>query len=62
MKLSGYFARFDEWAEINSKFEGHFLERVAPGRFARTIAEDRAKIRLLLEHGASPLTGRGTDR
>jgi phage head maturation protease len=33
--LYGYFAKWDEWAENNSSFEGHFMERIAPGAFAR---------------------------
>lgn len=32
------FSRFDSWYEINSWFEGQFLERTVKGAFKRTIA------------------------
>ena len=37
--LFGHFAVFDKWTEINSAWEGQFMERIAPGAFADTIAE-----------------------
>lgn len=49
--LVGHFARFDEWTEINSVFEGRFMERIAPGAFSKTIAEGREKMRVLFQHG-----------
>jgi HK97 family phage prohead protease len=55
--LYGHFARFDEWAVIDSIFEGHFLERFARGAFAKTIAEDRARMRVLFGHGHDGLLG-----
>ncbi len=55
MTLVGHFARFNEWAEIDSYSEGHFLERIAPGSFVRTLAEDR--IRVTLNHGKDPDLG-----
>ena len=55
--LFGHFSVFNRWAEINSHSEGHFLERVAPGAFARTLANDRAGIRVLFNHGADPQVG-----
>ena len=33
--MFGHFARFNEWNEIDSWIEGRFMERVAPGAFAR---------------------------
>src|SRR5690606_21613781 len=33
------FARFNVWNEIDSWFEGRFLERVAPGAFRKTMKE-----------------------
>src|SRR5665213_3531972 len=39
--LHGHLAVFNQWSEINSAREGHFLERLAPGAFAKTIAEGR---------------------
>jgi HK97 family phage prohead protease len=55
--LYGYFARFNEWTEIDSTFEGHFLERVAPGAFARSLAHDRERLRVLFQHGRDPQIG-----
>ena len=55
--LTGRFATFNTWAEIDSLFEGHFLERVAPGAFARTFLEDRAAMRVLFQHGRDPSVG-----
>jgi HK97 family phage prohead protease len=55
--LHGHFARFNEWTEIDSVFEGRFLERVAPGAFAHSLAHDRARIRVLFQHGRDPQVG-----
>jgi hypothetical protein len=49
--LSGYFATFNRWSEINNGYEGSFMERVAPGSFTRTIVEDREAIKVLWNHG-----------
>ena len=50
--LYGYFARFNEWTEINSVFEGHFMERVAKGAFTKTFQERTPKV--LFQHGMDP--------
>src|SRR5207247_1988953 len=55
--LFGHFATFDQWAEIDSAFEGRFMERVAPGAFARSLAHDRNRIRVLFQHGRDPQIG-----
>lgn len=47
--LHGHFARFNEWAEIDSAYEGHFMERFAPGAFAKTFQERTPKV--LFQHG-----------
>jgi phage head maturation protease len=31
--VSGHFAVFNRWTEIDSLFEGQFMERFAPGSF-----------------------------
>jgi HK97 family phage prohead protease len=49
--LFGHFARFNEWTEINSYFEGHFMERLAPGAFRKTFKERANQIRVLFQHG-----------
>jgi HK97 family phage prohead protease len=52
--LFGHFARFNEWTEIDSYFEGHFLERIVPGAFKKTFSERRDQIRVLFQHGRDP--------
>jgi phage head maturation protease len=55
--LYGQFASFQEWAEIDSIAEGHYLERMAPSVFENSIAEDRDRIRCLYHHGLDPFFG-----
>lgn len=55
--LVGYFARFNEWTRIESAFEGTFMERMAPGAFAKTLKEGRDRIRVLFQHGRDPQVG-----
>ena len=55
--LHGMGAVYDEWTEINSRSEGHFFERFAPGSFAKTISEQRDRIRCLFHHGQDPSIG-----
>jgi HK97 family phage prohead protease len=55
--LHGHFAVFNDWTEINSVFEGRFLERIAPGAFARTFAERGDQVRVLYDHGHDPSVG-----
>lgn len=53
--MFGHFSVFDEWAEIDSAYEGHFLERVAAGAFAKTMAENRGNMKVLFHHGRDQL-------
>lgn len=53
--LYGYFTRFNEWAEIDSIYEGHFLERIAPGAFKKTFQETTPIV--LFQHGMDPSIG-----
>jgi HK97 family phage prohead protease len=55
--LSGYFSRFDEWTEIDSWFEGHFMERIVPGAFRKTFRERKDQIRVMFQHGMDPEVG-----
>lgn len=57
MTLFGHFAVFNRWTEIDSYFEGHFLERIAPGAFKKTFRDQGDRIRVLLEHGYDPELG-----
>jgi HK97 family phage prohead protease len=55
--LSGHFSAFNNWYRVSSVWEGDFLERVAPGAFAQTIAEDRTGMRVLFNHGFDAMAG-----
>lgn len=48
---------FDTWTEIDSWAEGNFMERIAPGSFTKTISENQANMRILLQHGQDPQVG-----
>lgn len=54
--LHGHFSVFDVWTEINSRYEGRFLERVAPGAFTTAFSDPKG-LRVLYEHGADPSIG-----
>lgn len=45
------FSKFDTWYEVDSYWEGTFLERTVRGAFAQTIREDRDNIKVLYDHG-----------
>src|SRR5690242_20080886 len=53
-RLYGHAAVTGPWARIESRAEGRFLERIAPGAFTETI-RDRAGVKLLFQHGKSQL-------
>jgi HK97 family phage prohead protease len=53
--MTGHFAVFNEWTEINSMWEGNFLERIAPRAFAKTFRENTPKV--LFQHGQDPQVG-----
>jgi HK97 family phage prohead protease len=55
--MFGHFAAFNQWTEINSTFEGNFMERIAPGSFSKTLAHDRNGLRVLFQHGWDPSIG-----
>jgi HK97 family phage prohead protease len=55
--MRGEFAVFNQWTTISSVFEGTFLERIAPGAFARTFRNDRSSMRVLFQHGGDPYIG-----
>lgn len=55
--LFGYFSRFNEWTEIDSWFEGHFMERIAPGAFRKTFKDRADQIRVMFQHGMDPEIG-----
>lgn len=49
--LHGYSTVFNTWYEVDSWFEGNFLERTAPGAAAKTIRENGANVKVLFNHG-----------
>lgn len=51
------FSPVGEWTEINSMWEGHFLERFDAGAWRKTIRDSSAKIRSLFQHGMDPQVG-----
>lgn len=55
--MFGYFSTFNDWYEIDSWFEGQFLERVAPGAYQQTMVRDKAGMRVLFDHGFDPQLG-----
>jgi HK97 family phage prohead protease len=55
--IVGMFARFNQWTEIDSEREGRFMEIIDEGSFSRTIQRDRARIRILFNHGSDPSVG-----
>ena len=45
------FSPFDTWYEINSWFEGRFMERTVKGAFRKTIRESADRVKVLFNHG-----------
>lgn len=55
--LTGRFSATDVWYPVDSKWEGSFLERVAPDAFAQSTAEHRDRLKVLFDHGFDPTIG-----
>jgi HK97 family phage prohead protease len=55
--LSGHFAVYDEWGRVESRSEGTFMERIAPGAFTKTLKENRSSLQVLFQHGMDPNIG-----
>lgn len=55
--LFGHFAKFNEWTEICSWYEGEFLERLSPGAFTKTINENINQVRVQYDHGMDDWVG-----
>ncbi|WP_329426843.1 HK97 family phage prohead protease [Streptosporangium sp. NBC_01495] len=51
------FSPFNTWYEINSYWEGRFLERTERGAFAKTMSEQGSRVKVLFNHGADPQIG-----
>jgi HK97 family phage prohead protease len=55
--LHGHFAVFNRWTEIDSFFEGRFMESISPGAFKKTFSENLKGMRCLFQHGRDPAIG-----
>jgi HK97 family phage prohead protease len=51
------FSPFGVWYEIDSFWEGRFLERTVRGAFSKTIKESGDRVRSLFNHGYDPQIG-----
>ena len=49
-EMVGYGAVFNEDTEING-WEGNFIERLAPGAFAKTLADRGDRVKIQFDHG-----------
>lgn len=54
--LSGYAAVFNTDTIINS-WEGHFIERINPGAFKKTLRDRGDRVKVLFNHGFDPSIG-----
>jgi HK97 family phage prohead protease len=55
--LYGYGAVFEQWREVDSRLEGHYLERIRRGAFGKAIAEGRERMKVTFRHGKDPQLG-----
>ena len=55
--LYGHFSVFDTPTTIRSAYEGEFIERIAPGAFAKSIKERANQIKVMFNHGRDPQIG-----
>jgi hypothetical protein len=55
-RIAGHFARFGIFNRIEG-MEGPFLERIEPGAFKKTLADQGNRIRMLFQHGRDPEIG-----
>lgn len=51
------FSPFSVWYEVESWYEGNFMERTVRGAFKKTMKESKAAIRALFDHGNDPTIG-----
>lgn len=49
--MTGHFAMFNQWTEIDSWYEGRFLEALIPGCFTKTLRENLPNVRVQFDHG-----------
>lgn len=51
------FSRFGTWYEIDSYWEGRFLERTVQGAFRRTINNNGSQVKVMFNHGRDMAIG-----
>jgi HK97 family phage prohead protease len=51
------FSAFNTWYEVDSLWEGTFIERTVPGSFKQTIRDDLSAMKCLYDHGFDPQIG-----
>jgi HK97 family phage prohead protease len=56
--LAGRAMPYNEWSEVRSPIEGHFMESFATGAFREQVRGGIGGVRLLFEHGTSEQLGR----
>jgi HK97 family phage prohead protease len=56
--MFGHLAVFNEWTRVDSAIEGQFMERIAPGAFAKTLQENRRGVQVIYDHGQDMRFGR----
>ncbi|HEX6968188.1 MAG TPA: HK97 family phage prohead protease [Micromonosporaceae bacterium] len=55
--LELHFSRFDTWYEIDSAWEGRFMESIKRGAFRKTMKERGNQVKVLFNHGFDPQIG-----
>lgn len=55
--MTGHFAVFNQWTEIDSWYEGRFLEALMPGSFKKTLGENLRNVRVQFDHGYDDFVG-----
>jgi len=53
--VEGRVVPYEEWSEVDSVVEGHFMERFARGSFTKTLAERVGEVKVYFEHGRSKI-------
>lgn len=56
--VEGPVVPYNQWIEVDSFVEGHFMERFAPGSLKKTFAEGKAKLKGYFEHGKTRMFDR----
>lgn len=53
--IEGRMVPYNQWTEVKSFAEGHFLERILPGALKKTLAERGHRMKVLFHHGHDSL-------